>query len=241
MSISVPTLRGGTRLVFDTVEGITTRVERMHEAIAAPPLPGLWRRPGAHGLIASSVYASIRGVTGLLREAVDAGYGLVPHSTDDAGVPAAEIRAVSALNGAIGDYLEAQGNPLALPMTLLHDGRALSLDAPVVPRSAVSPRLVVFVHGLGMSELNWQARGTGIGDALQEGLGLCPLYLRYNTGRHISTNGQQLAAMLDGLWASWPVPVESLSLVGHSMGGLVIRSACWYAERANMPWLSDLQ
>ncbi|MEE4190184.1 MAG: hypothetical protein V2I66_01320, partial [Halieaceae bacterium] len=239
MSISLPTLRGSTRLVFDAVEGITTRVERMHEAIAAPPLPGLRGRPGAHGLIASSVYASIRGVNGLLRDAVDAGYGLVPHGTVATLAESAEIRAVSALNGAIGDYLEAEGNPLALPMTLLHDGRVLSPDAPTIPRSEVSLRLAVFVHGLGLSELSWNS--PDIDNALQGELGLCPLYLRYNTGRHISTNGRELAELLDALCARWPVPVESLSLVGHSMGGLVIRSACWYAERANMPWLSDLQ
>ncbi|MDJ0879121.1 MAG: hypothetical protein QNI86_10950 [Halieaceae bacterium] len=241
MSISVPTLRGGSRLVFDAVEGLTTRVERMHEAIAAPPLPGLWGRPGAHGLIASSVYASIRGVNGLLRDIVDSGYGLVPHSIDDAGSRGAEIRAVSALNGAIGDYLEAEGNPLALPMTLRHDGRELVLDAPDMPRSLASPRLVVFMHGLGLSELSWQSPAAGIGNAMEEELGLCPLYLRYNTGRHISTNGQQLAELLNELCSRWPVPVESLSLVGHSMGGLVIRSACWYAEQAKMAWVSDLQ
>ena len=69
-----------------------------------------------------------------------------------------------------------------------------------------------------------------IGDQLRDDLDYSPLYLRYNTGRHISTNGQQFAQMLQALCDAWPIPVESVSLLGHSMGGLIIRSACWYAQ-----------
>ena len=77
--------------------------------------------------------------------------------------------------------------------------------------------------------------------ACSEELGCTPLYLRYNTGRHISTNGQEFAQLLEQLCEAWPVPVESLSLIGHSMGGLVIRSASWYAQQAQSTWLQHLQ
>ena len=100
---------------------------------------------------------------------------------------------------------------------------------------------MVFVHGLGLSELSWQGGAPAMGDALRQEAGLSPIYLRYNTGRHISTNGRELAGLLEDLCERWPVPVESLSLVGHSMGGLVSRSACWYAEQANAGWLSRLR
>ena len=117
MSVSVNTLRGGTRLVFDSVEGITTAVERMHEVIARRPLP-LSRQPDvprrAHGLIASAVYSSIRGVNGALRQAVDSAYGLVPEVDTIGSLSEPEIRGIAALNGAIGDHLEASGNALAL-------------------------------------------------------------------------------------------------------------------------------
>ena len=81
MAISIPTIQGGTRLVFDSVQGITNVVEGMHETIARRPLP--WtpkplERGRSHGLIASSVYASIRGTTGLLREGTDQVFGLIP-------------------------------------------------------------------------------------------------------------------------------------------------------------------
>ena len=98
------------------------------------------------------------------------------------------------------------------------------------------------MHGLSLSELSWSRKGAPcIGGRLEEELGCTPLYLRYNTGRHISTNGQELAELLGQLCEAWPVPVESLSLIGHSMGGLVIRSACWYAEKAQSSWLQRLQ
>lgn len=237
MNISVPTLRGGTRLVFDAVEGITSRVERMHESIANPPVPGLRRQRQAHGPIAASIYASIRGVNGLLREAADSGYRLLQ---DDAeSMPAAELRTVAALNGAVGDHLEATDNALAQPMTLLYDGEPLALDGK--PPAGASPHVVLFVHGLGLSELNWQNDTGSMGDRLREELALTPLYLRYNTGRHISTNGRELAGLLETLCEQWPVPVESLSLVGHSMGGLVIRSACWYAGESGAGWMSALK
>jgi pimeloyl-ACP methyl ester carboxylesterase len=76
---------------------------------------------------------------------------------------------------------------------------------------------------------------------LRDALGLTPVYLRYNSGRHISTNGQELADVLDRLCAAWPVPVESLSLLGHSMGGLVMRSACWYGKAVGLPWIRSLR
>lgn len=237
MNISVPTLRGGTRLVFDAIEGITSRVERMHESIASPPVPGLRQRRGAHGPVAASVYAAIRGVNGLLRDAADGGYRLL--QADAESLPAAELRAVAAINGAFGDHLEATGNALALPMTLHCDGEPLALDRQ--PVADASPHIVLFVHGLGLSELNWQGGDASIGDRLQQELDVTPLYLRYNTGRHISTNGRELAGMLQALCEHWPVPIESLSLVGHSMGGLVIRSACWYGDQASGDWLASLR
>jgi len=63
---------------------------------------------------------------------------------------------------------------------------------------------------------------------LQAELGYTPLYIRYNTGRHISENGRELAELLDQLVEAWPTEVHEVSLIGHSMGGLVARSACHY-------------
>lgn len=229
---SVRTVRGGLRLVFDAVAGVTNAVEGVHKAIARGP-------------IAASVYAIIRGVNATLRQGVERSLALLPAPLlADHSVPANELRAIAALNGAFGDHLEATANPLALPMTVLSDGAALCLEpealAAAIPRAG--NHVVLMVHGLGMSELGWSRAGApALGSSLQQATGCTPLYLRYNSGRHISCNGRELAALLDTLFRAWPVAIESLSLVGHSMGGLVIRSACWYAERADLPWLAQLR
>jgi pimeloyl-ACP methyl ester carboxylesterase len=62
------------------------------------------------------------------------------------------------------------------------------------------------------------------------------VHLRYNTGLRISANGRALAALLEALVTAWPVDVDEVVLVGHSMGGLVARSACRYGERDDRRW-----
>lgn len=241
-------VRGSTKLVFDSVAGITSAVEGMHETIARHPLP--WspqpeQPTRAHGLIAATVYSSIRGVNGLVREGVDLSMALLPQTTGEPQTNEAAIKAIAAANGVLGDHLEATGNPLATPMQLMTPQYPLTLDeaslAAAMPKA--SGHLVVFLHGLSMSELCWSRKGaTSMGERLHEGLGSTPLYLRYNTGRHISTNGQEFTEQLEQLCAHWPVPVKSLSLIGHSMGGLVIRSACWYAQQGgDSQWLPHLK
>ncbi len=248
MKASIPTLHGASQLIFDTVEGVTNAVEGMHETIARHPLP--WARQPteptrAHGFIASAVYSGIRAVNGAVRVGVDQSFKLAPTSPNAAEQRSpAEIKAIAALNGAFGDHLEATDNTLALPMGLFASGRELEINNPAlsVAIPQASPHLVIMVHGLVMSELCWNCEDSDdLGNTLQKELGCTPLYLRYNSGRHISTNGQQLNELLEQLHEAWPVPVESVSLIGHSMGGLLIRSACWYADNAKSTWLGSLQ
>jgi pimeloyl-ACP methyl ester carboxylesterase len=249
--MTTPTLtqvvQGTARLTFDSITGITNTVERMHETIARHPLP--WSaqpdRPSrAHGVIAAGVYTSIRGINNTLGAVVDRSIGLVPDAAGETHLTSRAIRTIAALNGAFGDHLEATGNPLATTMCLMTPQHPLPRDrealAAAMPQA--SPHLVVLVHGLSLSELSWSRNGAFcIGQRLHEEQDVTPLYLRYNTGRHISTNGQEFAQQLEQLCAAWPVPIESLSLIGHSMGGLVIRSACWYAAKSESSWLSQLQ
>ncbi len=247
MNDSTQTLQGSTRLVFDAVTGVTNIVEQMHETIARHPLPWSSQEIApsrAHGIIAAAVYASIRGINGAVSEVVNHSFEWLPDTPGSSPRSAGEIRTLAALNGVCGDYLEASDNELAIPMELLAHGAALELEtdalAAVVPQP--SPHLVVLVHGLGLSEQSWNRKEVpSIGSELQAELGYTPLYLRYNSGRHISTNGQELAQLLGQLCEAWPVEVESLSLIGHSMGGLVIHSACFYAELAQRHWLQSLQ
>lgn len=246
MAISIKTLRGITRLTFDSVSGVMTTVERMHEVIARRPLP--WSPPPdgptrAHGLIARSVYSVMRGVTGVVQHGVDLSLGLVPDSATETPLSRGEVRWLAALNGVCGDHLEATSNPLAIPMVFTDSVRPAGTGREnlVAAFPGASPHLVVFVHGLCLSDFSWRRDGSAaLGDRLAEELEATSVYLRYNTGRHISVNGRELAERLDDLVNAWPVAVESLALIGHSMGGLVIRSACHYAVEAGRPWLDRL-
>ena len=104
-----------------------------------------------------------------------------------------------------------------------------------------TPRLAVFLHGLAETEKSWlrqASRSEPYGRRLQAEFGYTPVYIRYNTGRHVSDNGHDLAGLLDDLTAAWPHEIQEILLVGHSMGGLVIRSACHYGAEASAPWVA---
>ena len=150
---------------------------------------------------------------------------------------------VAVVNGVLGDGLDATGNPLAIPMRFRRGGTALPLT-PDGLRAALphaTPDVLVLLHGLCMNDLQWTtAAGHDHGAALERDAGLTAVYLHYNSGRHISTNGQEFAEMLGQLVDAWPVPVRSLTLLCHSMGGLVARSAIAVTP-PDVPWRRALR
>jgi hypothetical protein len=234
--------RGVSQLAFDAVEQLSRVVEAMHANIAAAPLP-LGRGPedGRTRGVTGFVYASIRLVNGAARTALDSGLSRLPRGKAEApGRRADALRA--ALNGVLGDHLAATGNPLALPMQLRSEGRALPLEREALAAAlpAASSRLLVLVHGLCMSDRGFRRRGHDHGAALATALGHTPLYLLYNSGRPIAENGRDLAELLEALLAAWPVRVDELVILGHSMGGLVARSACEAAAETERAWLGRL-
>jgi pimeloyl-ACP methyl ester carboxylesterase len=146
---------------------------------------------------------------------------------------------IAAVTGLRGDALEAEGNPLCEPMAVRVDGEAIPLD-PDSLRAALpdaTPRVVVFVHGLMTTEFSWSLGGREpYGHRLARELDCTPVYVRYNTGRHISENGRSLSELMEQLVEAWPVEAEQIAIVGHSMGGLVARSACCHASEAGADW-----
>jgi pimeloyl-ACP methyl ester carboxylesterase len=146
---------------------------------------------------------------------------------------------IAAITGLRGDALEAEGSPLCEPMAVRVYGEPVALD-PDSLREAfpdASSRVVVFVHGLMTNEFSWSlGRREPYGDRLARELGCTPVYVRYNTGRHISENGRSLSELMEELVAAWPVDAEQVALVGHSMGGLVARSACCHASEDGADW-----
>jgi hypothetical protein len=149
----------------------------------------------------------------------------------------------AAVNGVYGDHLAATDNPLAIPMRLRRGGQPLTLTraALAAARPAAGGRVLVLVHGLCTNDLQWARHGHDHGAALARDLGYTPLYLHYNSGRHIGENGVEFAGLLEALAAAWPVPLAELTLVGHSMGGLVARSACEAARVAQHAWLGRVR
>ena len=231
-------LTGSTRLITDATTGITDLVEAMHERIARPlGMPRLAAEGRTIG-ITGLVYGSIRGITRMVGLGVEALVELiVPPLGSDAPVPSREA-ALAALNGVLGDHLVASGNPLAKSMALRRDGRPLPTTredlAAAIPDAGRG--ILLLVHGLCMNDLQWSRAGRDQGADLARDLGLTPLWLDYNAGLHIATNGRDLAARLEALVDIWPCRPERIVLVGHSMGGLVARSAHVQGREAGHRW-----
>jgi pimeloyl-ACP methyl ester carboxylesterase len=243
-------IEGIGELAGETLAAAGALIEEMHEGIASRPFgilgPAAAPARAVHDDVSRSVYggvrrglraASLRGTELLSRRAGEDGPAL-------AATPIGSL-ALGAINGLYGNHLHDQGNPLALGMEVRRDGQEIlaSPEGLAAGFPDATSRIVVFIHGLCESDESWRRlplRGRAgrrtYGERLQDELSFTPVYLRYNTGLRISQNGRELARRLDDLTSGWPTGVEELVLVGHSMGGLVARSACHYAERDGRRW-----
>ena len=210
---------------------------------------------------ARTIHRVVQGVTDIGIDAVERVVEQIDPPLDERPVPMRSdamfstsnvaAAALGMVNGIVGDMLHAQGNGLNLGMRVRIGERYLPIE-PDALRTAirdVTPKLAVFVHGLATTEWSWCLNATdyhgapdaNFGTLLARDLGYTPVWVRYNTGRHVSENGRELTAHLEALVSAWPVEVEEIVLVGHSMGGLVIRSASHYAGEANDKWLARVK
>lgn len=235
-------LRGVNRLAIDAITGVTDLVEAMYANISR--FPGVLGQsvPNPARGIAGLVYRSVRGVTRFVGDGLDLAFGKLAPLLDGVGPPPQREAVVAALNGVLGDHLDATGNPLAIAMRLRDHGQPLTLqrDALASALPHASGKLLVMVHGLCMNDLQWNRDGHDHGAALARDLGFTPIHLHYNSGRHISSNGRDFAALMEQLVQQWPVSIEQIVIVGHSMGGLLTRSACLVAEQNEHAWLGRL-
>jgi pimeloyl-ACP methyl ester carboxylesterase len=248
----VDELRSLARLGFDELRRATGGIGDVHRAVAGRAFrasgPGALPARALHDAISNGVYAGLGGAARVAGIAADAGLGR--RAVRDGRRLSASPRGallVGALNGLIGDALEREGSDLHEPMSVRAGGRPVPLDSRAL--AAAHPgacgHLVVFVHGLMETEFAWRA-GAGPEDEtyatrLRRDFGCTPLELRYNSGRHVSENGLSLADLLAELVAAWPAEVESIALVGHSMGGLVARSACHQAAERGDAWVRQVR
>jgi len=216
-------LGGAGAIVRDVQRGVAERVFGMLGQGAAPVRVA---HDGITAVVHASVRAGLRGVpSGSARALALTATVDTPRLADTPG----GAFALGAINGMWGDRIERDHAPLALGFDLRVDGDP-------------TRKLAVFLHGLCETDEAWRlGGGPTYGERLREDLGHTPVYARYNTGRHISDNGRALAAALEALVREWPVAVDELVLVGHSMGGLVARSACHYGAQDGMGWIGELE
>ena len=224
---------------------------------------------GVETAISGGVFESVRVLNGISRFTVNAFADVAEAGLDQTSDPtnlelATPVQSSAAgtvtwyvdylqasINGFWGDYLSRKNNRLDLGMTLRHHGRHLPATPEAFAAAFPNPtnKVCVFVHSLAATEWLWSLSSeehygdpdVTFGTRLADDLGYTPIYLRYNTGRHISENGRALATLLTEVLESYPVSVDEIALVGHSMGGLVARSAAHYAREHDEPWVEHLR
>ena len=247
------------QLATQATIGVTNMAEGVHQSVRGRIGFKAGKSPGQTTGIAALVYQSLRGATWLVGKGLDAVLAKLQPLFEAADQAAPETpgreAVLAALNGVLGDHLAASGNPLAARMSLRFGGQPLMPRAwqqALPPGFKPSGKVLLLIHGLCMNDLQWRttrqadpAGGAEVafdhGAELARALGCTPIYLRYNTGLHTSQNGRALSNLLDETLANWPTPIESLTVVAHSMGGLVIRSAAHLARQGNLPWLKHLK
>lgn len=229
---------------------IATEVQNMHLAISSQTFNALAQVPGvslpaawvrsAHDAITHGVYSAVRhGGTAALSAA-----GVAERLMVDADAPPSKAQQLgrSALNGVFGDALAQAGNALAVRMSLHQHGNELTLTPESL--AELRPRVAVFIHGLACDETSWLAQGgaqggkrdSDYGSSLERNLGISAIYLRYNTGLAVDDNAQALSDLLEQLVQAAPARLRELTLIGHSMGGLVARRACAIATSSSATW-----
>lgn len=189
----------------------------------------------------AGVSAGLRAAGWAARTLGDRGLG----AEVDSGPKARLTRSV--VNALLGDRLHDGGDPYALTTTVRVTGEdgvrrdvALTTQGLAAAFPHARESLVVLVHGLGENDESWRhrwaERGGTYASYLEQGGAATTVTVRYNTGRHVSETGAEMSDLLERVVAAWPVPVRAVHLVGHSMGGLVIRSAATAGTSSGCSW-----
>lgn len=223
-------------------EATSTQVQQMHQAIANQAFAAVQQLPvvatparwvqRVHDTLSTAVHATVRQTGASVLTLAGHAEQRFTDPTRQPGTRELALR--SALNGVVGDALQAAGNPLAVRMALLPEG------------ASPGERVCLFIHGLACDENSWTvARRASEGDSypamVAREFGATPLFLRYNSGLSIGDNGRALSTLMAQFIESVPGRAGSIVLVGHSMGGLVARSACEQAAADGSPWLDRIR
>jgi len=246
-------IRGAMQLATRATIGVTGIVEGVHQSVwdrlgfPGKKIEGR-RAPGKSRGITGTVYQIINGVTRFTGHSVDTVMAGLQTAFESVGNrprrTAGEERYLSILNGVMGDRLVQENSPLTFPMTLRYRESEMDWQNPPA-EPEVSDKVVLLIHGSCLTDLQQHARQSNHahepGEMLASTLGYSPVYVRYNSGLHISQNGRALSAQLEQMVEHWPQTIDEISIIAHSMGGLVMRSALHQAHSGDMTWPSRLK
>lgn len=243
-----PSLLDALSLLGEVADELVVKTARDTHYAWADRVGSLTRGPRATGstvpqLVHRGIAGAVYGGISLGLRSASKGLGAVatrgvgPGLEDD---PRGRLLS-SAVNGLIGDRLARERPRLAIPMAVRARGHDVALDtdglAGAFPHA--TGRVAVFLHGLCENDESWNRGRARLGTTYGEMLaaeGWTPVFLRANSGLPLRENGVALSALLQRLTEEWPVDVTRIALVGHSMGGLVMRAAGAVAAEAERPW-----
>jgi pimeloyl-ACP methyl ester carboxylesterase len=231
-------LQGISRILTDAVFGVTQVVEAMHQQFVHPPFVPQTPIQRIISSITRFTYQNIKLVTKAVGLGLNASLGQIAAVLDEKASSEEREGMLAALNGILGDYLAESDNSLCIPMQFRFEGKSVPITQKGIANAypQANGKILLMVHGLCMNDLQWRRNGHDHGVQLAQALGFTPIYLHYNSGLHISTNGHRLAELLEELLLAWPVEVEELLIVAHSMGGLLTRSAMYDGKAKAQHW-----
>ncbi len=233
-------LRGVSNLAIDAIVGVSSIVESLHQTISSFGMgaanPKQQKKKGLSGF----VYKNINSLTQLIGNGLNSLLQQLSALLGDKNTPVTNREAIlAAINGALGDHLAATDNPLQIEMQFRLHGKTLATKELKQAIENSTGRIVFLIHGSCMNDLQWNRDGHDHGASLALDMEITPIYLHYNSGLHIPENGKQLATLLEEVIANSKQTPEII-ILAHSMGGLLARSTCYYAEKENHSWLQHL-
>lgn len=228
-------LEYGDSVLLDSIRRTHARVA--YRVFGATRVVGSRGPQRVHDAVSNTVYGAI---SGGLRAGSVVARGLASRGIGapmDTSAGGRTLRA--AVNGLVGDQLRLASDPQAIVMMIRHDGVDVPASTWWLSQAfpAASDHLTVFVHGLCESEEVWSGvDGDGFATIVEQQTDATAVTIRYNTGLAPTENGTHLSALLSQLMLAWPVAVRRITLVGHGMGGLVVRAAINHAHVTQAEW-----
>lgn len=153
-----------------------------------------------------------------------------------------EDKLLPVLNGFAGHVLHENNDPRAIKMSFRFENSDITINEMqnIYDFSKHEGKICILIHGLFGNEWMWKKKSEQskpkLGDLLEQDNNYTVLYLRYNTGLHISENGRMLSNLLEVFSEKFKSEISEINLIGHSMGGLLIRSAGYYAGIQRQDW-----